>query len=401
MSDDQPELDRGPRAARNQLYAIMDQDTGLQEKADRALAVGKSYLGAENGHLTYVDPALEHWEAIASTDSDDGTFPPGLTLDLDATYCRRTVEDDACIALHDAPNQGWDDDPAFQAHGLHCYHGVPVTVGESTYGTVCFVSESPRDEAFTRDETMFAELIGYLLGQEIERSLDEAKLTERQRLVEVLNRVFRHNLRNKLTVVRGNAEYLHSSADHRADRIDAITQAVEDLLETIESARELGSLVMESRDPLALDVEAISIDVATQVRETFPEASIGVEGAGEGTATTIRASPILELALRELVENAVKHGGSSPSVTISFAHDDRYLCIHVTDDGPGLPENERRIIRRGDETPLRHGNGLGLWLVQWTAQRLGGDVDASVSSAGTTITLRLPYGPTRIESVQE
>lgn len=54
----------------------------------------------------------------------------------------------------------------------------------------------------------------------------------------------------------------------------------------------------------------------------------------------------------------------------------------VTDSGLGLPDTERQVLKAGRETPLRHGNELGLWLVNWI-------VTATVDS-GTTITLRLP-----------
>ena len=54
----------------------------------------------------------------------------------------------------------------------------------------------------------------------------------------------------------------------------------------------------------------------------------------------------------------------------------------VTDSGLGLPDTERQVFKAGRETPLRHGNELGLWLVNWI-------VTATVDS-GTTITLRLP-----------
>ena len=54
----------------------------------------------------------------------------------------------------------------------------------------------------------------------------------------------------------------------------------------------------------------------------------------------------------------------------------------VTDSGLGLPDTERQVLKAGRETPLRHGNELGLWLINWI-------VTATVDS-GTTITLRLP-----------
>lgn len=92
----------------------------------------------ENGHLTRIDVESDYWKAIASTDSVDGRFPVGLQLDLQNTYCRRTIDGESPVRLYDAPNQGWDDDPAFERHGLHCYHGSTITIDDGVCGTLCF-----------------------------------------------------------------------------------------------------------------------------------------------------------------------------------------------------------------------------------------------------------------------
>jgi len=140
--------------ARNELYEIIRRETPFKEKAEDALRLGVEYLGADNGHLTRINQETDHWEAIVSTDPADGRFAPGLELNLGTTYCRRTIESNSQIALHDAPNQGWADDPAFETHGLHCYHGTPLIVDGEVSGTVCFVADDPRGQ-FTDGETMF------------------------------------------------------------------------------------------------------------------------------------------------------------------------------------------------------------------------------------------------------
>lgn len=115
--------------ARHELYTIMKTPDPFEQKAERALMLGERYLGVTNGHLTRIDTESDYWKAVASTDSADGRFPPGLTLDLGTTYCRRTVQEGP-IALNDAPNQGWADDPAYEKHGLDTYHGTALIVDD-------------------------------------------------------------------------------------------------------------------------------------------------------------------------------------------------------------------------------------------------------------------------------
>ncbi|MFO7834175.1 MAG: ATP-binding protein [Halohasta sp.] len=57
---------------------------------------------------------------------------------------------------------------------------------------------------------------------------------------------------------------------------------------------------------------------------------------------------------------------------------------------PGLPELERSVLQSGEETPLVHGRGLGLWLVYWIVTGVDGTVSVTEPrQTGTTIELRL------------
>jgi signal transduction histidine kinase len=105
---------------------------------------------------------------------------------------------------------------------------------------------------------------------------------------------------------------------------------------------------------------------------------------------------LLTIAVQNLLENAVQHNDTEqPWVRISVetGGGDEYTRIHVADNGPGIPETEREVLRKGIETPLEHGSGLGLWLVHWTVTAAGGEVAFSGDeSSGSVVTLVLPPG---------
>ncbi len=107
------------------------------------------------------------------------------------------------------------------------------------------------------------------------------------------------------------------------------------------------------------------------------------------------SADLLELALTNLAENAVEHNDSTtPHVEICADHDPDQpypLTISVIDNGPGIPDNEQRIIEKGSETSLQHGTGLGLWVIRWAVTNAGGELDfESRSPRGTIISLQLP-----------
>lgn len=100
----------------------------------------------------------------------------------------------------------------------------------------------------------------------------------------------------------------------------------------------------------------------------------------------------LEEMLGNLLENAVKWAATR--VTIDVARRDGRLCVQISDDGPGMEENEHiRALTRGvrlDEAG-QSGSGLGLAIVTDLATLRGGSVALDQASiGGLQVTLSLP-----------
>lgn len=131
--------------------------------------------------------------------------------------------------------------------------------------------------------------------------------------------------------------------------------------------------------------------------------TVTVAGETYGTICTQTAAPAtitaderLDVALGELIENAVVHNDQpEPTVTVTVdpetQSDGEWVDIVVADDGPGIPTHEQVMIESGRETPLEHGSGLALWIVYWTASLFGGEIMIEDRSPrGARVTLRLP-----------
>ncbi|MFC6724349.1 PAS domain S-box protein [Halobium palmae] len=216
----------------------------------------------------------------------------------------------------------------------------------------------------------------------------ERKRTER--LIELLNRVLRHNLRNDMNVLVGYAGMLADSSDADSDLVDVIHRTASELLKLSESARELERVARRDRTPTRVDVESVVADAVDRQRATHPDAQFDVTVS---TDRGICAGAELGRALDELLGNAIEHDSDPPTrVSITSADDGDEVEVTVVDDGPGLPEMETAIVESGRETPLEHGNGLGLWLVNWVVTRYGGSfqIETSPDGHGTVATVRLP-----------
>lgn len=378
----------GAEDVRGALYECFRSGKSLESRVDRALEIVKKHLVVENAHLTRIDPTTGYWEAIASTDPAQGDFPVGLSVELGETYCRRTLDAGETLAIRHAREEGWETDPAYRTHGLECYMGTPLEVGEMVYGTLCFVSEEKRKDAFTQKEESVAELAARLIGQAFERSRQERRLEEREQMIEVLSRILRHNLRTEMTIIRGHTEGIADQLEH-PDIVDPILSSIDDLLGITEKARQISDLVNEDRNRTDVELVPLCRRLTERYEETDPNAEIVIDGPPEAQ---VRATVDLERAIAELLENAVLHGGESPQVTVRIDQAAGETRISVTDDGPGLNEQDRAVLESGEESPLQHGSGLGLWVVNWIVGQNGGRVDTSVGANGTTVVVHIPNG---------
>lgn len=94
----------------------------------------------------------------------------GQTVSLSETYCRKAIEEpDGTLVVNDALNEGWGDDPAYETFGLETYVGTTVETDDDLYGTLCFVSESPRPEPITEEEVLLIEMYGQWATYELNR----------------------------------------------------------------------------------------------------------------------------------------------------------------------------------------------------------------------------------------
>lgn len=215
--------------------------------------------------------------------------------------------------------------------------------------------------------------------------------TRKQRL-EVLNRVLRHNLRNDLDAIRAFAEALSDGSAEESDdvleRIRTTATDLADIGETVERADRI--MTQDTLESLEVDLAALVEDVRTSVSERYDCQVTTSTSSDTQSLHTDRA--VLRTALLEVVENAVEHSDrEEPNVSITVAWSGDAAQIAVRDDGPGIPDREQAILLEGEETPLQHGTGVGLWFVSWAITRLGGQLSLDdLDDSGSEVTLTIP-----------
>ena len=229
------------------------------------------------------------------------------------------------------------------------------------------------------------EVINYVGFQQ-----DVTERKQRQEQIATLDRVLRHNLRNDINLVRGHAEMIASEASGSvADSASKIIEMSDQLLGLADKERQITELLLGTPTYDRIDLRDRIRQVAAAVESEHPDASVVVECP---QAVTAEVTTEFEQAIEELVINAIVHDDSpSPEVTVGVSGSDEAVRIDVADTGPPIPEMERNVLTdETEQTPLYHGDGLGLWLVNVIVTRSGGSLSVTENApSGNVVRIEL------------
>ncbi|MDY6819292.1 MAG: PAS domain S-box protein [Halobacteriales archaeon] len=218
----------------------------------------------------------------------------------------------------------------------------------------------------------------------------------RERRLSVLDRVLRHNLRNDMNIIIGQADRLRIEATDgtTATIANKIKETAAQLMEMSDDLRRVQSTIDPETEAQASETDASAHihRIVESYRQSNPDAVIATDVPQE---LPVQAGDTLSMAFEQLIENAIEHNDNAvPQIEITAdteTTDEGWVTISITDNGPGLPEQEKAVFMEdGDITPLQHGSGLGLWIAIWVIEAFGGDVDiGDAQPRGTVVEIHL------------
>jgi signal transduction histidine kinase len=191
-----------------------------------------------------------------------------------------------------------------------------------------------------------------------------------------------HELRTPLAVLRTRVETMPEQQALTAVKADilAMTHVVNQLMEMAE-------VEGASATPAATtDLRGICADVAAMLAEIAIRQDKAIALLGSEQPVPVRGDAgMIFQAVRNLVENAIKHTPPGTAVELDVAADG---SVAVMDRGPGVPEKDREFIFRrfwrADRNPTQ-GTGLGLAIVARIAEIHGGSVAVGARPGGGAV----------------
>lgn len=230
-------------------------------------------------------------------------------------------------------------------------------------------------------------IAGVLVGTAWELNSNARSLHERN---SVLNRILRHNLRNDVNVIQGSTKLIREGKGDPVKHAERIGAKVDELLKVSEQVRRIQETTDPNR-PTRRTVNAVQIleERLALLQRSHPDVTIEESIPGDAW---VHADQLLDAVIDNVLENAIEHndGPTSLSVEVARTETEGFVQIIITDNGPGIPQSELRVLDEGRETQLSHSTGTGLWLVKWYTEQHDGRLAIQTSESGTRVAIDLP-----------
>ncbi len=233
-----------------------------------------------------------------------------------------------------------------------------------------------------------------------------------------------HELRTPLTSLRTNIEMANRprrlSDDDNREVLGAALSEVQELTNVISELVELATDRTADEALVPMHLVDLANDVAERTRRRsnrvivvkpscqaessevlgeHPEGSLSAMAAKEASESVLGRPRMLERAIANLVENAVKYSTAGSPITIEVSP----RSVMVTDVGPGIASRDLPHIfdrfYRSDEARAAQGSGLGLAIVRQIIERHGGEVLARNNpTSGAAVGFTLPNASSQTRS---
>ena len=283
---------------------------------------------------------------------------------------------------------------------IRFYAGSPLlTASGQALGTLCVIDREPRELTEAQELALGALSTQVMALLELRRTV--TKLEEKQGELEqatqqreALMATVSHEIRTPLTAVLGFMEVLKEDdvpEDERRRLVETVARQageVEAILEDL--------LVAARAEADSLRVASVSVHLAAQVAqvlEGFRDDQVaGIAVDAQDCRATGDPARIRQI-VRNLLTNAERYGG--PNVGIDVAADGDVCHLLVSDDGLGVPTEDRELIferfKQSEKAPLVSASvGLGLPISRMLAEKMDGSLEYRYENDHSVFDLTLP-----------
>lgn len=270
-----------------------------------------------------------------------------------------------------------------------CFSGFVFLLALAVWGHAEALVAGGVTLAFVSDVLVLGSMggaFGVIAGVNHGRATRNARLADRvedqRETLVLLTRLLRHDIRNDMNVILGNAERLSAAlCDRDLDPLDVIRHRSEAIVRLLSDTDALVETLDGPREFERTDLSRVLRAEVAGVADSNPEVRFRTEIPH---GLTVIADGLVHQLFSNLLENAVAHNDPE-GLTVRVEAVDRGDAVEVVvaDDGVGIPAELREdCFELGEQGTDSSGDGLGLYLVSRLADVYGGGVELGESDGG-------------------
>lgn len=211
-----------------------------------------------------------------------------------------------------------------------------------------------------------------------------------------------HDLKTPLTRLRNRAEAALAAKPNSRGYREALEATI---AESDQLIRTFNAILMISRLEAGysaeqtgqVDLSAIVAEMVELYEPAAEDVGVALEASVSGEAMVSANRELVAQALSNVVDNAIKYSagsGQAPKVVVSVGRAGDGFALEVTDNGPGIPEEDRerateRFVRL-EQSRSQPGSGLGLSLARAIMEFHGGRLELSGGNPGLSVRMIFP-----------
>ncbi|WP_424018736.1 ATP-binding protein [Halorientalis pallida] len=272
--------------------------------------------------------------------------------------------------------------------GVGATVAVPATIASDVVAII--VTRSVENQEFGDEvvrpleilSTHAATAIGNIRSRErLERARRD--LEKRKEMVEMYDRLLRHDLGNDLQVISAFSDEIAGNVDDEwSDYAERVHRTAEGAMDLIRRVGDLVSTLERQDEPTPRSLSDILSAVVADARDQYE--GLTVEFDPDDVDLRVYGGDLLDSVFTNVLTNAAVHNEGEVRVRIRLieASDDR-VTVSIADDGRGVPDDVAdRLFEMGVKSEDSDGTGFGLGFAKALTESYGGDIDVTESERG-------------------
>ena len=215
---------------------------------------------------------------------------------------------------------------------------------------------------------------------------DNQRIRELQhRVIDLYTSLMSHDAGNDLQAVLGYIETALLT-------IDGCSSTTLELMEAAQAASLRMAGLIKAFKPGELRKELSLVPLVHSAAIQAEKADLGLKTkfyAQPGTENLkVAGASLIQFAMANLMRNASQYAGENPTADIKIFRKSNDLVVTISDRGPGIPDDVKKIIFERGRSDSEH--GLGLYLTRQIIAACSGTINLVDSPLGATFTIVLP-----------